>query len=583
MTQRPNILFLSVDALRADRSSAYGYERPTTPTLERLARGGTRLDNSFSLSSVTQTALIQMLTSSRPFSYGGYDYGAVGRPTHLFKHVRTAGYKTICLSSLHWVNRFFGYGDGVDQEHQLFDVVTLPGVTLAMIRATLLSYEAGEIDDAALIAEVDSVMRHLFSNLRVYCDIRNANADELRRDFADSSLVNSGYDLEAILAITERHRIAYEKDPIGYIRKYLIPAPGPNTWMQRWLPKEWYLARKKSVLLREAVSRSANWVLAHFNPRLAQCRNRRFKVYPDARSLADKVIERMRAATDGDAQPFMIWTHFMDTHLPYIAGGGRRWYTETPRYLEALGYDPKIPPALTFDGTPKSPDDGPGWSALYDAAVRSTDEEIGRIVDACEEMGLLDNTIIVVTGDHGEEIGERGAWGHFFRLYEWGVHVPTVIHGPGVAAGTVKGLTNIMDIAPTVSRLAGLEPDAAWDGFDVLADDFKGRDNIMIETFYSGNCLFAQRPLYFALRNDRFHYLWKEYIDRDDVTGEPQFQLFDIVEDPKSERDIYRDDHPAVLAFNREIAARMREINEVNDTRIATAFDDGFRNRGAAS
>ena len=57
-----------------------------------------------------------MFTSTAPLSYGGFDAGAVGRPDTLFKHFRDNGYRTTAISTLHWVNSYFGYGDGLDTE-----------------------------------------------------------------------------------------------------------------------------------------------------------------------------------------------------------------------------------------------------------------------------------------------------------------------------------------------------------------------------------------------------------------------------------------------------------------------------------
>ena len=66
--------------LRADRLGVYGYDRPTTPNLDRFTENAVVCDNAYTLGPFTQVACIQLFTSSRPFSYGGYDRGAAGRP-----------------------------------------------------------------------------------------------------------------------------------------------------------------------------------------------------------------------------------------------------------------------------------------------------------------------------------------------------------------------------------------------------------------------------------------------------------------------------------------------------------------------
>ncbi len=182
----PNVLMLTVDALRADRMSFHGYDRPTTPHLERLAARSVVCDNAFSLGPFTQSACIQFMTSSRPLSYGGYDDGAVGRPQTIFKRFHDAGYRTTALSTLHWVNRFFGYGDGLDSEHQLFILNTLVGVAEARTRNSLSLYRAGEIEAPEMLATVAPVIAGLFDNVAEYCALRlETEADDLR-DFPPS-------------------------------------------------------------------------------------------------------------------------------------------------------------------------------------------------------------------------------------------------------------------------------------------------------------------------------------------------------------------------------------------------------------
>jgi arylsulfatase A-like enzyme len=112
MTKHPNILMLTVDALRADRTSVYCYDRPTTPTLERLAKDAIVCDRAFSLGTFTQSATVQLFTSTAPLSYGGFDAGAVGRPDTLFKHFQKNGYRTTAISTLHWVNSFLDMATG---------------------------------------------------------------------------------------------------------------------------------------------------------------------------------------------------------------------------------------------------------------------------------------------------------------------------------------------------------------------------------------------------------------------------------------------------------------------------------------
>lgn len=569
-TDKTNVILLTVDAFRADRTSLHGYRRPTTPTLERLAKNAIVCDHAFSLGTFTQSACIQILTSSRPLSYGGYDHGARGRPPTLFKRFHEAGYRTTCLSTLHWVNRFFGYGDGVDEEYQLFGLNTLPGVALAMIRSSLSGYQSGEISEDSMFSTVEPVLLRLFDNTLEYCALNRQRRLELSADFPDSALVNARYDYAKVEKLIDRHRSEFLADKVAYVRKHLQPPSLPADWMGRWLPREWYYYREPSKLLSKGLHEVGHRILAPFNAKSARGRKNRFKIYPDARSLADKVISLM--GERDRSRPFFIWTHFMDTHAPYVSGPGRKWYRHTPEYLAALGYPRDLDPSIPFDGKPQREEDKTAFSALYDAALRSTDEEIGRIIDALDRLGLRDNTLVVVAGDHGEELGEHGDYGHFFRLYDHNSRVPMLFHHPRLDEQRIGGLTTILDMAPTIATLAGIEPAPGWEGRAVTAPEVATRRYVLSETFFGGNCLFEHRPLYMGVRTKEYLYLWKEFRDPNDSFSPEGCELYDVNADPDQKTNIFRSDHPIIPEFNTLIAKRLAEIPEVRPERIARAF-----------
>ena len=169
-TQSPNVLLLTADALRADRLSIYGYERPTSPVLERLARDSIVCENAFTLGPFTQIACIQLFTSSRPFDYGGYDEGAVGRPETLFQRFRKAGYDTWGLSTIHWVSPYYGYTEGLDDEIGVFHLNTLVGMAITNLRDTLRVYHEKKISAEDMLSTAVPVIRRLFRNVDDYCD-----------------------------------------------------------------------------------------------------------------------------------------------------------------------------------------------------------------------------------------------------------------------------------------------------------------------------------------------------------------------------------------------------------------------------
>lgn len=107
---------------------------------------------------------------------------------------------------------------------------------------------------------------------------------------------------------------------------------------------------------------------------------------------------------------------------------------------------------------------------LYAGAVRQADDLVGAVLDSLADAGLVDKTIVVVTSDHGKEIGEHGRVQHGLTLYEELLAVPLVVRVPGRAPGRRDDPVSLIDVAPTVLGLLGLDPPAPMQGHDLYSD-----------------------------------------------------------------------------------------------------------------
>ena len=135
-------------------------------------------------------------------------------------------------------------------------------------------------------------------------------------------------------------------------------------------------------------------------------------------------------------------------------------------------YDP-VPgqPIHDFFGTgPVPPDDYD--LARYLNAVAEVDRQLARLFQGLRERGLDDETIVVVTGDHGEAFGDpHQTWGHGFRLYDEGVRIPLMVWSPALFAQGRREATigGHVDVAPTVLDLLGVDAPAPWEGRSLFA------------------------------------------------------------------------------------------------------------------
>ena len=160
---------------------------------------------------------------------------------------------------------------------------------------------------------------------------------------------------------------------------------------------------------------------------------------------------RQAAATD---QPFLAFIHWWDPHYDYKAPANYNRMFDTQYTGEWTGLRNEDVYKMVENA------DIDFILALYDAELRYTDHFIGRLLDLLEELDIDDETLVIVTSDHGEEFYERTRWGHQRSLFDEVLRVPLVMRLPGsVPKGvSVAGQARIQDIYPTVAELLQIAP-----------------------------------------------------------------------------------------------------------------------------
>jgi arylsulfatase A-like enzyme len=245
--------------------------------------------------------------------------------------------------------------------------------------------------------------------------------------------------------------------------------------------------------------------------------------------------------------PFFLFLHTFETHEPYtdrrFADGmpaGRIDGAFTKEFLEHAR------PGLTREEKELA-------STLYDGDIAFTDERLGAFFAAARRAGWLEDTIFVLTSDHGEQLWEHGSWGHGQSLYDHQLHVPLIVHVPPALArsrglkvepGSVVGdQVQLVDLTPTILDLLGVEPAAPLDGRS-LVPLLDGRGLPPGEVFAEGtNLREIERR---GLRTPRFKFI--HTIPRRARQRELEgFELFDLRADPGERTDLAAR-HPEMIA-----------------------------------
>ena len=240
------------------------------------------------------------------------------------------------------------------------------------------------------------------------------------------------------------------------------------------------------------------------------------------------------------AKPFFLAVGFIRPHTPFVAPKeffeaiDKTQLTLPPFYREGGEDLTQLPKASlrpnnnVFRYAAPTRDEARYALQAYLASTSFVDSQIARVLEKLRELHLDENTIVVLTGDHGCQLGEHGLWAKQ-TLFEGGTHVPLIIAAPGVRPGVREGLVEQVDIYPTLCQLAGLPLPKHLQGRSLTplleSPDAKGKQ-VAISTMIAPHT--KQRG--HSLRTDAFRYIeWDE--------GRGGEQLFDL----RSDRDELHD------------------------------------------
>jgi arylsulfatase A-like enzyme len=262
--------------------------------------------------------------------------------------------------------------------------------------------------------------------------------------------------------------------------------------------------------------------------------------------LADQAISALRYLKT-NSQPFFLAVGFHKPHLPF----------SVPKYYWDL-YEPAKIPLADNQFLPKDapayalPDKNELWSYSgvpdyshlpddyarqlkhgYYAAVSYMDAQLGRVLDELDRLGLRENTIVVLWGDHGWKLGEHDRWAKHSNV-ENDARAPLILSLPGMktAGQHTESLVEFVDIYPTLADLAGLPPPPHLEGTSLkpLLDDpqrpLKSAAFSQYHRTYQG-----RRLMGYSMRTDRYRFT--RWVDRDDHSKVDAIELYDHQTDPE--------------------------------------------------
>jgi len=281
--------------------------------------------------------------------------------------------------------------------------------------------------------------------------------------------------------------------------------------------------------------------------------------------VAQPEITRLQAA----GKPWFIMLRHMDPHSPYmpphpfqrIFYHGDECDPANQSMKAPMSFKPFrdyfrswLPPGIT---------DKDYVLAQYDGALAYMDACIAAIFTQLEAMGIMDQTIVILNGDHGETLYDHECWFDHHGLYDVTLHVPLIIRYPAkVPAGRrIAGYNQHKDLVPTIMELAGIRPRVKFDG-QSLMKLVRGEMTSFESEFYITECTWMRKH---GWRTPQ----WKLIVALEpDFHFKPPVELYNLVEDPHEDNNV-AERHPDIVATLRGrmeawIARREKETGITN-------------------
>lgn len=281
--------------------------------------------------------------------------------------------------------------------------------------------------------------------------------------------------------------------------------------------------------------------------------------------IADRAIAMLEEHQD---EPFFLAVGFLKPHMPYVAPK-RYWELHTreslPKLVESSA--PKDAPQVAIldsvevrahsniaDSGPLSPETRADLVHAYFACVSYVDAQVGRVLAKLDELGLRENTIIVMWGDHGWHLGEQGMFGKHTN-YESAVRAPLIVSAPGVEQiGASQALVELVDLYPTLADLCGLETPANVEGQSFVSQ-LSGADGAgKTAVFHQYTRKLPGKPG--QVRGHAVRTATHRYVEWVHPGGALEVELYDLRSDPSESRNIASENSKIVSELKKRLAGQ---------------------------
>ena len=248
-----------------------------------------------------------------------------------------------------------------------------------------------------------------------------------------------------------------------------------------------------------------------------------------------------------DKEPFFAWLHYMDIHHPFMPP--MDYYRYSGRTIARME---KI---YRGETAPRTKDIAL-FKSMYSASLRYVDHELGKLFEKLKSVGIWDNTLIILTADHGEEFMDHGDISHKARLYDELIRVPLLIKLPHTSVNTtVDEVVGTINIAPTVADYAGIGDVPGFVGKSmkplIEGEEWSIR-GVISETLTNGGKVslsFEKGKRIISYRTAEYKYIYNHETQT--------HEAYDLVEDPQEKVNVYHKEPDMFREYREAVKAHI--------------------------
>ena len=505
---KKNIIIIDVDALMPSRLGVFGNIGSVSPTLDKLAKTSLHCTNAFSMGNPTEFALPGLFASAYLLDANGYRYGISDNQTTFAETLKENGYSTAAFMTAFRPKKD-KYDRGFDDFYNLIDIQVTEKNLLNTAKWYREQYHNSKsiISQSECVKDMVEYYSEYLEDMILYCYnwesyisgsivenssiFDNVNYDNVRKKvledkatfLEDVSNYICRYFNGGNLGITEiAHEIKANRDE--KVKSTLMD-----------LMIRFALLLNIFVIYRKATSfRSSKNIIGHVFSMIKTGRKDIFNRYATGQHILSTFTNWLTHNRD-EKKPFFAYIKLMDAHEMNIyshdvqdKSSNKNELLNVFKFFGSVGKNKK------YTG-----------NVLYDCAVRYSDEIIKKTLEMLKEKSILDDTIVVITADHGAlfpNIPVRDSEAHRVNSFVDELYrVPLIFSNVEIKAEEYKHLVSSVDINTTLLDMVGIDSPPSFRGGSILNQGFK-RDHVLFENQGRGPCHLKYKPIKVCVRTE---------------------------------------------------------------------------------